>query len=296
MKKKPVKKFTRPWAAQKAMNKFKKKILKATKIHLFVAFFICAQLFLVGCRSRSEKLYAEAYEKINQNEFKSAIELLESSADLEKNNIKKTKALFEAARLLRFERQDYESALKHLRTVVLSSDDEKMRLLAQESICEIYFDHLQNYQEALKELLILEPLQPESKKKELLRLKTAQAQHLIGNGQAALEYIDSVLKISTVDKNPFLKLKAQVLQSENKFDEALKIYDQIYVSSQNYFKTENLFYAVSAIHEEKKDYKQGVEYLEKHNEEIADKNYLELRIKKLKEKQINKPFSKGVRK
>lgn len=278
------------------MNLKTKNILKAAKRFSFAAFFCLNALFFQGCRSRSEKLYTEAYEKINQNEFKSAIELLESSAELEKNNIKKTKALFEAARLLRFERQDYESALKHLRTVVLSSKDEKMRLLAQESICEIYFDHMQNYQEALKELLILEPLLPESKKKELLRLKTAQSQHLIGNSQAALEYIDSVLKISTVDKSPFLKLKAQVLQSENKFDEALKIYDQIYASSQIYFKAENLFYAVSAIQEEKKDYKQGVEYLEKHDTEITDKNYLELRIKKLKEKQINKPFSKGIRK
>lgn len=260
------------------------------------AFFIIGAILFTGCQSRSDKLYAEAYEKINQNKFKDAIELLESSSELEKNNIKKTKALFEAARLLRFESQDYEAALKHLRTVVLSSEDEKMRLLAQESICEIYFDHMQNYHEALKELLILEPLLKESKKKELLRLKIAQSQHLIGSSQVAREYIDSVLKISGVDKNPFLKLKAQVLQSENKLDEALKIYDQIYNLSQKYFATENLFYVVSAIQEEKKDYKLGVEYLEKHSEEIADKNYLELRIKKLKEKQINKPFSRGVRK
>ena len=272
---------------------------KAAKKLFFAALFffiIVGSFFLAGCQSRSEKLYNEAYEKINQNQFKEAVLLLQSSAELENNNIKKTKALFEAARLLRFEIQDYNEALIHLRIVVLTSEDEKMRLLAQESICEIYFDHLQNYQEALKELLILEPLLPESKKKHALRLKTAQSQHLSGNNQAALEYIDSALKILSTDSNPFLKLKAQVLQAENKFDEALKIYDLIYAKDTKYFISENLFYATSAIHEEKKEYKLGLEYLEKHASEIADKYYLELRTKKLKEKQINKPFTKGVRK
>ncbi len=59
---------------------------------------------------------------------------------------------------------------------------------------------------------------------------------------------------------------------------------------------ENLFTAVSSLQEEKKDYKIAIEYLEKNANQIMDKNYLELRIKKLKEKQLAKPFSKGVRK
>lgn len=251
---------------------------------------------VLSCRSRSEKLYIQAYEKINQNQFVEAIELLESSAELEKDNIKKTKALLEAARLLRFEIHDYERALKHLRTVVLESQDQKLRLLSQEAIVEIYFDHTQNYKDALQELLILEPLLPESKKKDAVRLKIAQALHLVENNQAALEYIDGVLKNISSNKNVFIKTKAQILQSQKKLDEALKIYEEIFSKTPKYFIDENLFSAVSLIQEEKKDYKVAIEYLTKNAGHIADKNYLELRLKKLKEKQINKPFSRGMRK
>lgn len=269
------------------------------KNHKKLSQFFLAGAFLVlcfSCQSRSEKLYAQAYEKINQNQFAEAIELLESCAELEKDNLKKMKALLESARLLRFETQNYEQALKVLRIIVLESSDSKMRMLAQESIAEIYFDHLQNNTEALKEFLILEPLLQESKKKELVRLKIAQAQRFLGNNQAALEYIEVSLKNNSENKNSFLKLKAQILQAEQKYDEALKAYDTIFLNTKSYFISENLFSAVSSIQEEKKDYKQAIEYLEKNAEFISDKNYLEFRIKKFKEKQINKPFSKGIRK
>ncbi len=260
-------------------------------------FFAGAFLFLsLSCQSRSEKLYSQAYEKINQNQFADAIELLKSSAALEKENLKKTKALFEAARLLRFEIHNYDAALVILRKIVLESEDAKLRLLSQESIAEIYFDHLQDYLLALNELLILEPLLLESKKKENVRLKIAQAQRFSGNNAAALEYVEVALKNSDALRNNFLKLKAQIFQSQQKYDEALKIYENMFLKTPEYFIRENLFAAVSAVQEEKKDYKTAIEYLEKNTNQIADKNYLELRIKKLKEKQLAKPFSKGVRK
>ena len=275
----------------------KKKLAKKyISLKIIKPLIILGALFLfISCQSRSEKLYALAYEKINKNQFVDAILLLESSVELEKDNIKRTKAQFEAARLLRFELQDYDKALILLRAVVLQSQDSKMRLLAQESICEIYFDHLQNYHEALNELLILEPLLSDAKK-EIIRLKIAQSQRFLGNYQAALEYIEVALKSSEAEKYSFLKLKAQIFQSQQKFDESIKILEEIYKNNKKYFIDENLHAAISNIHEEKKDYKIAIEYLEKNANEISNKNYLELRIKKMKEKQINKPFSRGVRK
>lgn len=264
--------------------------------NFLMALVILPAAFIFSCQSRSEKLYSAAYEKINQNEFKDAVELLESSAELEKNNIQKTKALFEAARLLRFEIHDYEKALSILRVIVLQSEDSKMRILSEEAIAEIYFDHLQNYNEALNEFLILEPLLKDPNKKEAVRFKIAQCLRLTGSNQAALDYIDISLKNNPDDPLQFFKLSAQIFQNQKKYDEALRVYEQILEKNPTYFWAENLFTAVSAIHEEKKDYKSGIEYLEKNSDRIPDKSYLELRIKKLKEKQINKPFSKGVRK
>ncbi len=160
MKKKLAKKFINLKTNFKNLKY--KKLLQNFFAGAFLFFIFCD---LTSCQSRSEKMYNQAYEKINQNQFKEAIDLLEASADLEKDNLKKTKALFEAARLLRFEIHNYEAALTTLRKIVLESEDAKLRLLSQESIAEIYFDHLQDYHSASSEFLILEPLLIEPKKK-----------------------------------------------------------------------------------------------------------------------------------
>ena len=51
-----------------------------------------------------------------------------------------------------------------------------------------------------------------------------------------------------------------------------------------------------AVYEEKEDYVTALSYLEKHKSRIQDLPYLELREKRLKEKILNKPLSRGRRK
>lgn len=251
---------------------------------------------LLSCQSRSEKLYNQAYEKINEGQYLEAVRLLEDSSELEKNNIRKTKALFEAARLLRFEIQDYNKALLYYRKIILSSEDARMRLSSQEAVTEIYFENLQDYETALRELLVLEPLEVDSKRKDLVKLRIAQSYQLMGNFEASMEYIEASLKNPSTQKNAFLKLKAQIFLAQKKYDESLKAYQEILASDEFYFEKENLYVAISMVYEEKEDYKTALEYLEKHKDKISDQNYYELRYKRLKERQINKPFSKGMRK
>ena len=275
------------------MKKFTSSISKI--IVTAIAVSAVAVLFS-ACESRSEKLYKQAYDKISANQFLDAIDLLESSADIEKDPEKKTRALFEAARLLRFEIQDYNKALMHLKKIVLESSDEKIRLLSQEAVADIYFDNLQNYPQALKELLILEPLIKDQSKKESIRLKIAKCQYLTGNGKVALEYIQSFLSQLTEMKKNFLLLKAQILQSMQKYEESLATYDIIVKLDPEYFKQENLYSNVSLVLEEKQDFKKALEYLQFNEKNFLDKNYYDLRTKRLKEKLTNKPLSKGVRK
>lgn len=271
----------------------KKKLAKKyTKV--FLAAGILAAF--VGCQSRADKYYDEAYEKINQNQFLDAVQLLESSIELEKNNNKKMRAMFEMARLLRFEIQDYARALVQLKKIVLLAEDPKIRLLSQEAISEIYFDNLQNYEAALKELLVVEPLLQEPEKKEKIKLKIAQAYRLTGHSEGALEYIETALKQGAKQKVYFLKLKSQILQSQQKQDQALEVLSEVYKADPQFFEKDNMYLSTALIYEEKQDYKKAIEYLEQNQSKISDKNYLELRIKRLKEKQANKPFNKGMRK
>lgn len=245
---------------------------------------------------QAERFYSEAYSEIESGHFRIALDLLEKSASIEKNDKKKTKALVEAARIARFEIQDFDRAIRLNRQIVLRSGDAGQRLNAQEILAEIYLENTQNYSQALSELLILEQLVQNLEKKEKIKLKIAKAQFLSGNTKVALEYVESSVKTSGADKKNYLKLKAQILVSLKRLDEALAVYEEIRKIDEVFFAKENLYITVSIVYEEKEDFSSALAYLEKNQEHIKDTSYLELRIKRLKERLTNKPLYNGRRK
>jgi tetratricopeptide (TPR) repeat protein len=257
---------------------------------------IVSAVLMSSCTPQAEKLYTEAYSEIEAGHFRIAIDLLEKSAALEKNDKKKTKALVEAARIARFEIQDYERAIRINKLIILKSEDSNQRLLAQETMAEIYLENIQNYSQALNELLILEQLTQGLEEKEKLRFKIAQAYFLTGNATASSDYIEASLKSAFSDKKNFLKLKSQILVSQKKYDDALAAFEEIRKADATFFAKENLYISTSVVFEEKEDYASALIYLEKYQALIDDKSYLELRIKRLKEKLTNKPLFKGRRK
>lgn len=253
-------------------------------------------LFLTACTPRAEKLYTSGLDLLSKGKYLEAVDTLEDSAALDTNKQRQAKSLSEAARIVRLEVKDYPKALMLYRKLILEAEDALVRLQAQEAITEIYFENLQDYTLALKELLILEPLVTDPQKKELIKLRIAQCMQLTGAHSAALEFIEAALSGSKYEQKNFLKLKAQIFLTLKKYDEALNTNFYLLEMDPTYFKNENLFIAQAMVYEEKQDYKLALEFLTKHQDQIDDKNYLELRIKRLQEQIINKPFSRGMRK
>lgn len=249
-----------------------------------------------ACQSRAEKFYHLAQEKIEQRQFLDAVDLLENSAELEKNNRLWSKTNFEIARILRFEIQDYNKALQTYKELILKSEDASIRLASQEAIAEIYFENIQDYTTAVKEFLLLESLVKDSVKLEKIRLKIAQCYRYTGSFKTALEYIDVFINQIKEEKNAFLKLKAQIFSSLGLYDDAIKIYNQILNRDPEYFINENLYVAIAMAYEEKQDYKAAQTYLNQNRSKIKDQSYVDLRLKRLNEKIFNKPLTRGIRK
>ncbi len=269
---------------------------KLAKTYIREFILILALAFVGACKPTSERLYNEAYAEIEKGRFRIAVDLLEKSSAVEKKNTLKFKYLAESAAIIRFEIQDYERAVRQYRKIILNSDDEMQRIHAQEAIAEIYLENLQNHSFALKELQVLEPLLKDEKTKEKTKLKISQAQYFTGNYQQALDEINISLKTANGEKLNFLKLKAQVLVAEKKYKEALQVFNNIYEQSPVFFEKENLFMATSVVYEENEDFKEALEYLYKFEKQIKDKQYFELRIKRLKQRLMNKPLFRGKRK
>lgn len=271
------------------------KIKPAKKsIKLFILLLTASAIS--ACQSRAEKFYHLAQTKIEQRQFADAVDLLENSAELEKNNRLWSKTNFEIARILRFEIQDYNKALLVYRELILKSEEVSIRLLSQEAIAEIYFENIQDYLTAVKEYLLLESLIKDPEKLERIRLKIAQCYRYTGSFKTALEYIEVFLNSAKTEKNSFLKLKAQTYTSLGQYDEAIKNYNLILTNDPKYFLNENLYVVVAMTYEEKQDYKTALAYIQQNKNKIKDGSYVDLRIKRLNEKLLNKPFTKGVRK
>ncbi|MCC2679374.1 MAG: hypothetical protein K0R29_1950 [Pseudobdellovibrio sp.] len=249
-----------------------------------------------SCNSRSENLYEQAITELDAGNYPAATDLLEKTSLLEKDHVQKYRYLGEAARIARFELQNYQKALRMFRTIILSSPDELQRISAQEAVAEIYMENLQDYSTALKELQILEPLLKDAKKKEKIRLRISQALYLTGHGDQALEEIAAAEKYVKYQGLHFLKLKAEILMAERRYKDTLLAYEELRQKNASYFAEENLYIAVSIVYEEMEQYKEALDYLLKNEAAVKDKVYFELRIKRLKAKIANKPLSKGIRK
>jgi len=248
-----------------------------------------------ACQSRAEKFFKQAQKKIEARQFLDAVDLLENSAELEKNNNKWSSTNFEIARILRFEIQDYNKALLVYKDLILKSEDVNLRILSQEAIAEIHFENTQDYASALKEYLLLESLLQDKSKLERVKLKIAQCYRYLGNLDTSLEYIDVALK--TVEKKVnFMNIKAQIYLAQKKYDLSLATFQQIYREDIAYFNTENLYSSILNVYEEKADYKSALAYLNENKTYFKDPNFFEWKTKRLNEKLINKPFSKGIRK
>lgn len=269
---------------------------KLAKKYTSLIFILGALTVVSACKPASERLYNEAYAEIEKGHFRIALDLLEKSSNLEKKNSLKFKYLSEAARIARFEIQDYERAIRIYKNIILQSEDENQRIRSQEAISEIYLENLQNYTAAMRELQVLEPLVKDAKEKEKVRLKIAQSMYLTGNNDQAIEQITTSLKSASTETLSFLKLKAQVLVAQKKYKEALEVYQDIYKRDPEYFEKENMYIATSVVYEENEEYAEAVDYLNKFEKQIKDKQYLDLRKRRLKERLINKPLFKGKRK
>ena len=273
---------------------FIKNFQKRTRIHLSASIIIF--IFATACTPRAEKLYNNGFDLLSKGKYLEAVEALEDSAALDSNKQRQAKSLSEAARVLRLEVKDYSKSLMLYRKLILEAEDALVRLQAQEAVAEIYFENLQDYLTALKELLVLEPLVTDPQKKEFIKLRIAQSMQLTGSHAAALEFIEATLSSSKYEQQNLLKLKAQIFLTLKNYDNALNTNFYLLEMDPVYFKNENLFISQAMVYEEKQDYKMALEFLTKHKDQIEDKNYLELRMKRLQERIINKPFSRGMRK
>ena len=93
-----------------------------------------------------------------------------------------------------------------------------------------------------------------------------------------------------------LLVKANVYFNEKKLDEALTLYQRLMVEYPEKSKTEAVALSLSVCYEEKEDFEKAISVLEKLKSDYKIPEMIELKIKRLKERQAQAPGAKGLRK
>ena len=87
-----------------------------------------------------------------------------------------------------------------------------------------------------------------------------------------------------------------ILMTTKKIDEAIKLFKKLLEENPRKAEKENVGINLSLAYEEKKDFSQAMKILEKMKDTYPTKEFIELKINRLKQRAKNQPGARGLRK
>ncbi len=252
-------------------------------------------LFTASCVQQEQKIFNEAQSEVEKGHFRIAASLLEKITIRSPNSENAIKAAREAARISFFEIKDFEKAAKFYQQIVLSSKSSEERLLAQKQIASIYFDHLTDYPRAVIEINKLIIMLTDTKERTEFKMKLARAYYYQNNFTQAENEVDEFLKSNPPEDQKFdmIFLKGNITLAKKDMLKAMEIFKSLIRDYQERSVKENVVLTLSVCYEELKDFKGAIEALEKARPLYPNPEYVDIRIKRLKDRLGNQPGAHG---
>lgn len=204
----------------------------------------------------------------------------------------------EAAKIAMFETKQYGDAITFYQHLIRFSPYERERRDAQKTIASIFFEKLADYTRAIDEyskLLLLR-----NSKDEIVeyRYYLARSHFYLNHFNEAQIEIESALKLADVSDNIFemSMLLGNIYFNTKRLELAVATYEQLLKQFPERAKAENVEMTIVVCLEELDAFDAAISRLEKMRASYADKEFVDLKIKRLKERKSNMPGSKGLRK
>lgn len=267
-------------------------------INKFGSAFLVFLGLLAGCTSQEGRIFKEAMTQMNQGSYKQAMSDFEKVVKRAPDSTLGVRAAKEGARLSLYEMKDFPKALEFLKLVILYSKDPADRFQAQKQLAGIYFDNLQNYSMAIKEYTKLLQLVLSPAEQAQYRVILARSYFYLNEFNQSEAEIKEVLKANI---DPALAFSAIVLQGNIKveqkaFGAAADVYKKLIADYPERALQENIHLSLAVCYEESRDYVNAIKTLESLRGKYSVPEYIELRIKRVQERQKNLPGARGYRK
>jgi tetratricopeptide (TPR) repeat protein len=223
---------------------------------------------------------------------------LESIAKTKPGSKEALSAAREGSQTAFVEKKDYHRALFFFKYIILYSEDESERREAQKTLAEIYFERLNNYEQAIIEYNRLLELPHENAEKFQYRMNVARSNFFLSKFSQAESEIDLVLKSEPKDKNYFEAklLLANIFQAQKKLDSAIEIYKELMDKYPDFSRDEHLGLALALCFEEKNDFKQARATLNEIRSTYPRPEFIDSKIKHLEERESLQPGAQGFKK
>lgn len=264
-----------------------------------IALFGAALLiFLAACFFSSQKRDLQSGEQsMSEGETGKAFVYFERAAHGPDTELG-LEATRRAARLAHFELKKYQKAIDLYRMIIVNSDNEAERKLAQRYIAQIYFENLFYYDKAIIEYEKLLRLDFPPAEKYQFRMNVAKSHHQLGNLDQALAELDTLSKekASDADTYDLQVFKSNVLMSQKNQREAAQVLEDLIAKFPDRAKKESLAITLAVCYEEVDDFKKAIQALETLKNGYSHPEFLDARISRLKARMSNLPGAEGLKK
>lgn len=265
-------------------------------IRLFV---LVAGLHLwVACQRAEVRDFKKAESEIQAKNFRLAIPYLEKVLARDPDKRIAIEAAREGARISYYEIKDFKKATDFYKHLVLYSKDPNERLKAQKQIADIYFIQLADYQQSVLELNKVIGMLSEPDDLAKYKVNLARAYYYQNNFFQAESEVEEFLRGKMSDDNRFnmLVLKGNIFIAKKDISKAAEVLKSVIGQYPEKAAKENVYLTLAVAYEEMRDYKSAMETLEALKRYHPMPEYIEIRIKRLRDKVKIQPGARGMRK
>ena len=253
---------------------------------------------LCGCTLSLDWFHQiRAKQAASRGDFETAIRILQRIRQHDPDGPRAVTASRLGARVAQVEAKDYSSAVDFYKHLVLKSDDSAERKAAQKNVAQIYFENLQDYNQAVYEYERLLKLELSNDEAFRYRLNLAKCHFHLNNLEQADHEIDTILtrKLEPDEIFDAKLLKANVEVANKNLAGAAQSWEEILKEFPERSKREKVALNLVVVYEEMKDFGKAIETLEHMRGDYPNPEFLDIRISRLKERKTNQPGAQGLK-
>jgi tetratricopeptide (TPR) repeat protein len=265
-------------------------------------FGILFYLIFTGCVKQAEFTYYEEAQKFEKaGKSAEAVDRYRKTVELAPPDSKESlDAARKGYRLTKVSLSDWNLQKFFLNHIVIHSKNFDEAMKAQEEVAEINFSKINNYEEAI---LCFSRLRNQNLKKEAdldYRFKTAKSYYYLKNFDQAMVEIKDTRTAHTVLKPKedfrFLVLEANTLLAQSKLESAEKLFRKILIEHPDLAASENIAMNLVVSLEETGKLEEALSTLKAFRTSFGNKDFVDLKMRRLEERISQQPGAKGLRK